>query len=58
MAISSLWKLMVEIMMPIKPFAEKNVILLLESAESIFKFILFMFIKLNYLIKRKKSLGI
>lgn len=41
-----------------KTFCWKNVILLLESAESIFKFILFMFIKLNYLIKRKKSLGI
>lgn len=55
-AISSLWKLMVEIMLPIKIFCWRIVILLLESAESIFKFILLMFI--NYLLKRKKRLGI
>lgn len=45
-------------MLPIKTFCGKIVILLLESTESISKFILFMFITLNYLLSRKKSPGI
>lgn len=45
-------------MLPIKTFCWKIVILLPESTESIFKFRLFMFIMLNYLRSRKKSLGI